>query len=276
MRYGVKLAWLLLLVVLVGCSSTKSSRYSIENDHGPSQEVDVSRVPDAVPRVEPLSRGGNKSPYQVLGKTYYVMPASLGYKEQGVASWYGKKFHGHQTSNGEVYNMYGMSAAHKSLPLPTFVKVTNLANQRSVIVRVNDRGPFHGGRVIDLSYAAAKKLDMLGAGTARVEVEAIDPRNWNSSSTVVAVASAQPVSRPLPGGDRYLQVAAFSLQSRADETRQQLQALLPGHDIRVAPIQRNERVLYRVQIGPVRVDANLAELVARVEAAGYLQPHLVE
>ncbi|MEH6575894.1 MAG: septal ring lytic transglycosylase RlpA family protein [Amphritea sp.] len=275
MKHGVKLICMLLLATLVGCSSS-GSRYAIKNDHGPGRDVDVSKVPDAVPRVEPKSRGGNKSPYKVLGKTYYVMPSSLGYKERGVASWYGKKFHGHKTSNGEVYNMYGMSAAHKALPLPTFAKVTNLANGRSVIVRVNDRGPFHGGRIIDLSYAAAKKLDMLGMGTARVEVEAVDPRNWNNSATVVALGNKPPVSRPLPGGSRYLQVGAYSLQSTAEDSKQQLQTLLPGHQVRVAPLQRQDQTLYRVQIGPVRVDANLAELVSRVEAAGYLHPHLVE
>jgi len=282
MKLGSKLILLAILTSLVGCSGT-GSRYSVDKDYGPSQSVDVSNVPNAVPRVEPKSRGGNKSPYRVLGKTYYVMPSSLGYKERGVASWYGKKFHGHKTSNGEVYNMYGMSAAHKSLPLPSFVKVTNLANNRYVIVRVNDRGPFHGGRIIDLSYAAAKKLDMLGAGTARVEVEAIDAATWNSN-TVVSAAAVQPASaRTIPvsaqnsaTGQRYLQVGAFSLQATADEAKRKLQSLLPGYQVRISPLQRSDRMLYRVQIGPVSLDANLAELVSRVEAAGYLRPHLVD
>jgi len=279
MKLGCKLILLTVLVSLVGCSGN-SGRYSIKQDHGPARAVDVSNVPDAVPRAEPKSRGGNKSPYRVLGKTYYVMPSSLGYEERGTASWYGKKFHGHKTSNGEVYNMYGMSAAHKSLPLPTFVKVTNTANGRQVVVRVNDRGPFHGGRIIDLSYAAAKKLDMLGKGTANVEVEAIDPGSWNSSSVVAAGSAGTPavvpISRPEPGGTRYLQVGAFSLQATANKAQRQLQSMLPGYPIRVASVQRNDQTLYRVQIGPVRLDANLAELVSRVEAAGYLQPHLVD
>jgi rare lipoprotein A len=166
------------------------------------------------------------------------------------------------------------------LPLPTFAKVTNTGNGRQVIVRVNDRGPFHGGRIIDLSYAAAKKLDMLGKGTANVEVEAIDPGSWNSTTLVAAGSAAAPVFAPVsrsePGGTRYLQVGAFSLQATANEAQRQLQTMLPGYPIRVAPVQRNDQTLYRVQIGPVRLDANLAELVSRVEAAGYLRPHLVD
>jgi rare lipoprotein A len=158
----------------------------VTKDYGPDAIVDVSHVRDAIPKVEPLSRGGNRSSYEVLGKTYSVMRDSKGYKETGGASWYGKKFHGYLTANGEKYDMYGMSAAHKSLPIPTYVSVRNLANNKSVIVRVNDRGPFHKGRVIDLSYAAASKLDMLDNGTAQVEVVAIDARNWNEGKQKVA------------------------------------------------------------------------------------------
>ena len=172
-----KLLVFAFIVMLAGCSSTgsNSGRYSMKHDKAPERPVDVSHVKDAVPRVEPKSRGGNKSPYTVLGKQYYVMPNAQGYVATGTASWYGRKFHGHKTSNGEVYDMYKMSAAHKSLPLPTYLKVTNVDNNRQVVVRVNDRGPFHGDRMIDLSYAAASKLDMLSKGTANVRIEAIDP-----------------------------------------------------------------------------------------------------
>lgn len=279
MKPILKLIAFSFCVALVGCSTGGGgSRYAIEQDHGPARAVDVSRVPDAVPRVEPKSRGGNKSPYRVLGKTYYVMPSAAGYKERGVASWYGKKFHGHKTSNGETYNMYGMSAAHKSLPLPAYVQVTNLANGRKVIVRVNDRGPFHGGRIIDLSYAAASKLDMLGSGTARVEVQAIDPRSWSGSSAQVRAITSAPAPTPqvVAGSGRFLQVGAFSLQATADEARRHLEGLLPGYQVRIVPLQRQDRTLYRVQVGPVQLNANLAELVSRIEAAGYLRPHLVE
>ena len=269
----LKFSALMLVAVLAGCSSS-GGRYAVEQDYGPSKAVDVSNVPDAVPRVEPKSRGGNKSPYTVLGKSYYVMASAQGYRERGVASWYGKKFHGHKTSNGETYNMYAMSAAHKSLPLPSYVQVTNVKNGRKVVVRVNDRGPFHGGRIIDLSYAAASKLDMLGAGTAQVEVVAIDPRAWNGSASSVVAASA-PVPKPAAAG-RYLQVGAFGLQSSAEESRNQLQSMLPGYQVRIVPLKRSDRTLYRVQVGPVQLNANLAELVSRIEAAGYLRPHLVE
>src|SRR5690554_5870511 len=147
-------------------------------DAYPVAPPDVSRVPDAVPRLEPPSRGGNRSTYEVWGKTYSVLPEARGYARQGTASWYGEKFHGYATSNGEIYDMYKMTAAHRSLPLPSFVRVTSLDNGRSVIVRVNDRGPFHNDREIDLSYAAAARLDILDSGTGRVKVEAIDVEQW--------------------------------------------------------------------------------------------------
>lgn len=275
-RVILNLLVLSLIALLAGCSSP-GGRYAVDKDYGPSAEVDVSHVPNAVPRVEAKSRGGNKSPYSVLGKTYHVMASGNGYKERGVASWYGKKFHGHKTSNGETYNMYAMTAAHKSLPLPSYVQVTNLANGRKVIVRVNDRGPFHGGRVIDLSYAAASKLDMLGQGTANVEVEAIDPRSWShSSAAVISTAPSAPADVTPGDGARYLQVGAFGLESTAIEAQQELQTMLPGYQVRIVPLQRPSRILYRVQVGPVKLNANLAEIVSRIEAAGYLRPHLVD
>ncbi|MDO6563274.1 septal ring lytic transglycosylase RlpA family protein [Amphritea sp. 1_MG-2023] len=265
-----------LIVLLAGCSSS-GGRYAVDKDYGPAAEVDVSHVPNAVPRVEAKSRGGNKSPYTVLGKTYYVMASGMGYKERGVASWYGKKFHGHKTSNGEIYNMYAMSAAHKSLPLPSYVQVTNLNNGRKVIVRVNDRGPFHGGRIIDLSYAAASKLDMLGHGTANVEVEAIDPQRWNTSTAAaISTPLAPPPEATASNGARYLQVGAFSLATTATEAQQELETMLPGYQVRIVPLQRPNKTLYRVQVGPVLLNANLAELISRIEAAGYLRPHLVD
>jgi len=154
-------------------------RYAIKQDLGPKQHQDMSNAPDAVPRVEAYSRGGNKSRYEVWGKQYSVMASGHGFRQRGLASWYGQKFHGHLTSNGETYDMYAMSAAHKSLPLPTFARITNLANNKMVIVRVNDRGPFHGDRVIDLSYAAASKLDYRKTGVAEVLIEVIDASQWS-------------------------------------------------------------------------------------------------
>ena len=137
--------------------------------------LDLDEIPDAIPQQELKSRSGNPETYVIDGVTYRVMETSAGYREEGLASWYGGYFHGRQTSSGDVYDMYLMTAAHKSLPLPTYVRVTNLGNGRSVVLRVNDRGPFVEDRIIDLSYTAAAKLGMVDSGTARVEVVALDP-----------------------------------------------------------------------------------------------------
>jgi len=132
---------------------------------------------EVIPKVEKYSKYGNPKSYEVFGKKYYTKKTHIGYSEKGIASWYGKKFHGRLTSSREVYNMYKLTAAHKSLPIPCYAKVTNLSNNKSIIVRINDRGPFKKGRIIDLSYAAAKKLDIVLKGTAKVHVEAINARN---------------------------------------------------------------------------------------------------
>lgn len=155
--------------LLTACST---SRYEDKHDSIPTRLPDTSELNDAIARAEPHSRGGNKD-YQVRGINYSVLNSAQGFEQTGIASWYGNKFHGHLTSNGEVYDMYAMSAAHKNLPLPSYLKVTNLTNNKSVVVRVNDRGPFHEGRIIDLSYSAAYKLGMLKAGTAKVKITAI-------------------------------------------------------------------------------------------------------
>lgn len=167
-----------VLAALVGCASGPSgkkpvSRYSMHQDRAPDGNFDASGLDDAQPRYEAPQRAGNKSPYSVWRRQYSVMDNNDGYVAEGMASWYGEKFHGHKTSNGEVFDMYQMTAAHKSLRIPSYARVTNLANGRSVIVRVNDRGPFHGDRLIDLSYAAAKRLGYQAQGVARVEVAAI-------------------------------------------------------------------------------------------------------
>ena len=283
------LALLTTLLLLVGCSSGGGGRYSMKHDRGPAQPVDVSHVKDAVPKVEPRSRGGNKSSYVVFGKRYYVMDSSLGYRERGGASWYGKKFHGHTTSNGETYDMYAMSAAHKSLPLPTYVKVTNLKNGRQVIVRVNDRGPFHQGRIIDLSYAAASKLDMLRSGTAQVEVEAIDPRTWQKSSTLIATAKPTVPVRTAPNvrvpvrdnvqravsAGRYLQVGAYSNRIAAERVTETVRALT-GQPVVIRNLDRDGRVLYRVQVGPVSSESQIRNLLSQLEQSGYPDSHLVD
>ncbi len=156
---------------------------------------DVDRIPEPEVRAEPRSRYGNRSPYTVLGKQYRVLDSAEGYDATGIASYYGNKFHGRRTSNLEVYDMYAFTAAHKTLPLPSYARVTNLANGKSVVVRVNDRGPFHDGRIIDLSYAAAVKLGVDRAGTARVEVHGLSPGE-DARQRYDAVAAAQPAPPP--------------------------------------------------------------------------------
>jgi rare lipoprotein A len=188
----------------IGDNSKKPGGYYLDDgpDANPPQNLDT--IPDAVPKNEPLLPRSNK-PYKALGKTYTPLTTAQNYKERGNASWYGKRFHGKKTSSGEIYNMYGMSAAHTILPLPSYVKVTNVANGRSVIVRVNDRGPFKSTRIIDLSYAAAHKLRLLAKGSGLVEVEAIDPSQAStySPAIVASATSNAPItstqaSSPLP------------------------------------------------------------------------------
>ncbi|KAA0019359.1 septal ring lytic transglycosylase RlpA family protein [Salinicola corii] len=203
------LPMIVLVSILAGCAGGGGSqqgggRYAMDQDAYPDSPEDVANVPDAVPRVEPRSRSGNRSTYSVWGKTYHVLDDPTGYSAEGRASWYGVKFQGYDTANGETYDMYKMSAAHRSLPLPTYARVTNLDNGRKVIVRVNDRGPFHSDRLIDLSYAAAARLGILKGGTGRVKVEAIDPVAWarthgrsnstdsSSGQTDIASRSASP------------------------------------------------------------------------------------
>jgi rare lipoprotein A len=162
------------VLVLGACASSPKGGYY--KDDGPGDRVPAGNIPDAVPRLEPLHRFANR-PYEVFGKSYVPHAALQPFRQRGAASWYGKRFHGAKTSSGEAYDMYRMTAAHPTLAIPSYARVTNLANGRSVVVRINDRGPFHGGRIIDLSYAAATRLGYVQAGSAQVEVESIVPRN---------------------------------------------------------------------------------------------------
>jgi rare lipoprotein A len=221
-------------------------------------------VPDAIPRPELRSRKGNPPFYDVLGKRYYVLSSSVGYWERGVASWYGPGFHKVRTSTGETYDMYGMTAAHKTLPLPAYVRVTNLQNGRSIVVRVNDRGPFVGNRIIDLSYTAAGKLDMLRNGTAMVEIRAIDPLT-PASTTAAAVPAANP--------ELYVQAGAFSDPANAQRMAERLRGGSYGK-IFVRDDQIAGRRMYRVRIGPVRDVAEFDRVVATLEQAGIPDAHL--
>jgi rare lipoprotein A len=233
-------------------------------------------VPDAVPRVEPRSRYGNPPFYEVFGKRYYVLSSSVGYWERGVASWYGPGFHKERTSTGESYDMYGMTAAHKTLPLPAYVRVTNLQNGRSVVVRVNDRGPFVSNRIIDLSYTAAAKLDMLRHGTAMVEIRSIDPTVAPPPLTLAAAGSPAPAAVPaaaLGGPGLFVQAGAFSDPANAERLAAKLRGGSYGK-VYVRDDQIAGRKMYRVRIGPVPDVTEFDRVVAALERAGVKDAHL--
>lgn len=216
-------------------------------DSAPRGYPDLSHTPDAVPRAEPYARA-NLRPYKVFGRRYVPMQSANGYVEQGVASWYGRKFHGNNTANGERYDMYAMTAAHKTLPLPSYVQVRNLENGRTAVVRVNDRGPFHGNRIIDLSYAAASKLGMSSKGTALVEVRAIDPRN---PGPVLRRAASPTPSVGTPGNRHiFLQVGAFGDPNNARRLQQRLRQVLDS-EVRIEQAQTASGTMHRVQVGPL-------------------------
>jgi rare lipoprotein A len=196
----------ILLSLLAACSGTKRGGYYKDDGPDANPPGNLDQVPDAVPKIEPLASGANK-PYVVFGRQYVPDTSKGPYKVQGRASWYGKKFHANSTSNGERYDMYAMTAAHTTLPIPSYVRVTRVSNGKSVVLRVNDRGPFHDDRIIDLSYVAAYKLGMLGPGSTDVVVERITDdqiRNWNPSNTPnnladsIAVPAALPIQEATP------------------------------------------------------------------------------
>ena len=249
-------------------------------DSAPEHALDISGLVEPEPRDEPPSAYGNRTPYTVLGKSYRVLTSPDGYVERGTASWYGQKFHGRQTSSREIYDMCGFSAAHKTLPLPSYVRVTRLDDGRSVVVRVNDRGPFHPGRVIDLSYAAAIKLGLDRSGTAAVEVRALPggARASGSGGAGAAGAAAAAARRPLPevaaaGGPRLLQVGAFREKDTARRIARQLEdAGVEDVDVDDASVQGG--VLWRVRVGPVKAAA-IAGVVARIRALGLPEPRVL-
>ncbi len=230
----------------------------------PPPPPSVLSVPDAIPRPEPRSKLGNPPFYDVLGHRYFVLASAEGYLERGVASWYGPGFHRLRTATGEPYDMYGMTAAHKTLPLPCYVRVTNLRNGRSVVVRVNDRGPFVANRLIDLSYTAAAKLDMLRDGTALVEVRAITP--GEPESQVLTRASETPPP------ELYVQVGAFSEEQNAWRLFERLRAAGFANAFVLARPEKSR--LYRVRLGPVAGVTQYDELVARLEKFGITDPRL--
>ncbi len=232
---------------------------------GPSR-AELLRVPDAVPNPEPRSRYGNPHTYVVFGRRYRTLPSSRGYVERGIASWYGRKFHKRLTSNREPYDMFAMTAAHRSLPLPTYVRVTHLENGASAVVRVNDRGPFHPGRIIDLSYTAAVKLGIADAGSGPVEVRAID---------LGGDGRARPPPRFAPEPVRYfVQVGAYTSEHNAAKAYTLAERLRPGL-ASVRWIEKEDRIIHRVRIGPLSGSDETDRVLDRLNAAGVRNARVV-
>jgi rare lipoprotein A len=279
-------------LLLAGCFAAR--REPIRANPAPSEPLPSAAetqppspgpVPDIVPRVEPRSRYGNPPFYDQFGKRYYVLSSSVGYIERGVASWYGPGFHKVRTSTGEPYDMYAMTAAHTTLPLPCYVRVTNLQNGRSVVVRVNDRGPFVDNRIIDLSYTAAARLDMLRNGTALVEVATVEPPLSSAAGTPTAAppTAALPTAAPLRqtpivvapsaatpaavGKSFFVQAGAFSDPANAQRLADRLRGGGYG-TVFVRDDQIAGRRMFRVRIGPIAGVADFDRIVAALERSG--------
>lgn len=265
MNFPIRIGLIGFSLLLVSCAP--SGRYSDRHDSAPIRPPSSLELQDAVISHEPLS-GGNK-PYQVFGKHYTPMRERRAFSQTGTASWYGKKFHGHLTSNGETYDMYGMSAAHKTLPLPSYVRVTNLANNKSVVVRVNDRGPFHQNRIIDLSYSAAYKIGVYDTGTAKVKVEVILPGSEavdsileNTEVTAASDASAQTLKKV---ASRFsVAVSGFDSQEEAKESKKGLTIMLNEEAKHRTRAQRHQ-----VVFGPFDSKAKAESLLQKVKAFGF-------
>jgi len=235
---------------------SRDSRYAAEHDFTPLRPIKPEEVADARLRPDPILPLGNTSPYVVDGVSYEVLEDYGHYREQGIASWYGGKFTGYETSNGELYDVYQPTAAHRSLPIPSYARVTNLENGRSVVVRVNDRGPFHADRLIDLSYAAAVKLGYMEQGTALVEVESI------------AVDGVEDRRDPVYGDYRFIQIGAFGEESTALALQKELRALVSA-PVFISPVEMNGKSLYRVRVGPAQDARHFLALQQQLQDGGY-------
>ena len=291
----MKRALLLAACLLAGCASTREPSEAPAPEAAPPQErprggayykddgpganppANLAGIPDAQPKLEPLQRGPNR-PYVVFGKAYEPMASLQPFRQRGVASWYGRRFHGQKTSSGEPYDMYAMTAAHPTLPIPSYARVTNLANGRSVVVRINDRGPFHSDRIIDLSYTAAYKLGYAGAGSAQVEVESILP-----GETQLAAAPEPPteapkavptVAPPAPEtGSVYLQLGAFSSRENAEDLRSRIARQLSWLTDAIQVLSVGN--LWRLHVGPYGSSEAARAAAARIESELKLKPLVV-
>lgn len=288
MHQSVKTCAALLTVALVlsACSSPKKGNGTFKrpaaSDGAPSRNVNIASIPNAIPKREPRSKYGNPKSYVVFGKRYHVLKSSKGFVQRGIASWYGTKFHGKRTSSGELYDMFAMTAAHKSLPLPTYVEVTNLDNGRKVIVKVNDRGPFIDGRIIDLSHTSARKLNIIGSGTGRVEIRAIDPSRYGKAAKkpaikkkmekkprkVLASEPKTPPSAALATERLFVQIGAFSNIRNAENVQKDLYQRL-GPRLRIDAHYSEAEKLYRVRIGPIASKDDAERVHAKLNRIGF-------
>lgn len=264
LSYSIKLITIFSLIFACGCFSsnkkpTKKRRYKQLHDTYPSARKipNLKRVKNAVPKFEPKSKCGNPKSYVVFNKRYKTLSTSRGYKARGIASFYGTKFHKHKTSNGEIYNMFKMTAAHKTLPIPTYVEVTNLKNGKKVIVRVNDRGPFHGKRIIDLSYAAAYKLGMLQKGTAYVQIKAINPRKWKYQERrlqrkrqLLAKNNEALKKNAITNQKAHYQIRTFRNKEKALDLKNRIKNST-NYPTYVKKIKSKNGNQFKVQIGPI-------------------------
>ncbi|MEX2125634.1 MAG: septal ring lytic transglycosylase RlpA family protein [Woeseia sp.] len=266
--HGIFLLSLSVVLVLAGgCASRPGS-------DGPPSKRSATLPTDPTPHQEPRSRYGNGPYYEVLGHRYEVMTTGSGYHERGVASWYGKKFHGKPTSSREPYDMYAMTGAHKTLPLPSYVRVTNLRNSKSVIVRINDRGPFVANRIIDLSYAAAERLDMLRDGTSLVEITAIGYDELDTDEPARQLQVDNPAETLSADASIYVQVGAYG---DAENARRRFTLLRDGG---IGPAFVHEDAaqspaLYRVRIGPIANVTQYDSIVEQLQRLGISETHLV-
>jgi peptidoglycan lytic transglycosylase len=277
---------LLIALALAACSSAPSRPGGYYKDDGPGARppADLASIADAQPRREPLSRAANQ-PYVVFGKRYVPFTELRPFTQRGTASWYGKRFHGQKTSSGERYDMYAMTAAHPRLPIPSYARVTNLANGRSVVVRINDRGPFHSNRIIDLSYAAAYKLGYIGAGSARVEVDSIVPgsdglvaaaapqaQQARMQPPAQAAASEPPAASEEPRGV-YLQLGAFTERDNAVRFRAGIYRQLAWLSDQIHVLASGS--LYKLHLGPYGSEAAASVIAARIQNELNLKPVFV-
>jgi rare lipoprotein A len=274
-------------VILAGCSTAPVIEESDGLRHEPPKSMDLASIPDAVPQLEPISRYGNPERYRVFGQEYTTLKDFRGYQARGVASWYGSKFHGQRTSSGETYDMFAMTAAHKTLPIPCYARITNLRNGRSVVVKINDRGPFHDDRLIDLSYTAAWKLGIIDQGTGLVEVETIVPAPPQRVPQIKVVltephqSKAHEPSPPLKvtqtrdaAAAYFLQVGAFGNVENAQRLKSRLESELET-GVLVEQHQLAETPIYRVQVGPI-ADIDLCDrLASRLNGMGIPDARLV-